>query len=157
MRLTDRVYLVVLLAIDRLLGTRLAERELARRKEKMDRYARRVALLEEQLADLNRKLALANVQLCLLYLQQRDLARPGRWLLFDTGDAGESKALDVLIEHLVKPHLATILEEERLEETRYIYRLKPDWEAICAHLSEQRVALEPPVASWLEAKVQAHG
>jgi hypothetical protein len=151
MRISDRILLTSLLIIDRLFATNFVEREIARRKARVARYEAHLAELTEQLVRLEGQLEAANLQLCLLYLQQRELLLPHRWLHFDPANSQEDQGLDLLIEHLVKPRLAAI-EVQEVEENYYIYKLEPDWAAIDAFLGRWEADLQPEIADWLYRK-----
>ena len=148
MKTRDKILFTAFILVDHLLGTKLAEKELARREAKVARYRARVTDLEKQLTRLEDLLGAMNLRLCLLYLRERSLLAPERWLSFDPDDPEENKGLDLLIEHLVKPHLATI-EIDEVEEGRYVYHLQPDWAAIHTFLAEQQAELEPDMKGWL--------
>jgi hypothetical protein len=155
-----------LVIIDHLFGTRLVEREVARRKAEVARSEARLAEISQQLLKLGELLEAANLQLCLLYLRQRNLLSPQRWLYFDLADSQEDKGLDLLINHLVKPRLAAIEMQEAssrepalslskgsargVEKNHYIYRLEPDWAAIGDFLTQREADLQPEIADWLE-------
>jgi chromosome condensin MukBEF complex kleisin-like MukF subunit len=158
MRIHDRILLVGLGIIDRLFATSFLEREVARRKAKVARSEARLAEISEQLLKLGELLEAANLQLCLLYLRQRNLLSPQRWLHFDSVNLQEDQGLDLLINHLVKPRLAAI-EMQEVEKNHYIYRLKPDWAAIGDFLVQQEADLQPEIADWLKTlkKVQKPG
>jgi hypothetical protein len=98
---------------------------------------------------LGELLEAANLQLCLLYLRQRNLLSPQRWLHFDPVNPQEDQGLDLLINHLVKPRLAAI-EMQEVESNHYIYRLKPDWAAIGDFLAQREADLQPEIANWLK-------
>ncbi len=148
MRLSNRVLFTVLLIVDRVLGTRLVEKELARREAKMMQYRQQVGELEEHLERLEGLLESINVRLCLLYLRERSLMWPNRWLRFDPADPGEERGLDLLIEHMVKPRLATI-DTETVAQGHYVYHIQPRWEAIRAFLAQYQAELEPTLSGWL--------
>jgi len=148
MRTTEKIFLASLIIVDRLFATNFVERVVARRKAKVARYEARLAEISEQLVKLERLLETANLQLCLLYLRQRKLLWPHRWLHFDTGNPQEDKGLDLLIDHLVKPRLAAI-EVREVEKGHYIYQLGPDWAAISAFLAQREADLQPEIAEWL--------
>jgi len=125
-----------------------------------------LAEISEQLVKLGGLLEAANLQLCLLYLRQRELLSPHRWLYFDPTNPQEDQGLDLLIQHLVKPRLAAIEMQEAssrgvsteldevsargVEKDHYIYRLEPDWAAIDAFLAQREADLQPDIADWLE-------
>lgn len=148
MRTRDRILFTALLLIDHLLGTNLAGKELSRREAKVARYRDRMTELEKELVRLEGLLGAINLRLCLLYLRERSLLSPERWLFFDPNDPEEDRGLDLVIEHLVKPRLATI-EMDQVEEGRYVYHLQPDWAAIRALFAEQQADLEPDMEGWL--------
>jgi hypothetical protein len=137
-----------LVLVDHLLGTNLAGKELSRREAKVARYRAQMVNLERQLTSLEGMLEAINLRLCLLYLQERSLLSPARWLSFDPNDPEEDRGLGLLIERLVKPRLATI-EMDKVEEGHYVYHLQPDWAAIRALLAEQQADLEPEMQRWL--------
>jgi len=137
-----------LILVDHLLGTKLVEKELSRREAKVARYRDRMTELEKQLTRLEGLLGAINLRLCLLYLRERSLLSPERWLSFAPDDPGEEKGLGMLIEQLVKPRLATI-EMDEVEEGHYVYHLQPDWAAIRAFFAEQQADLEPDMEGWL--------
>lgn len=149
MRIGNRILLASLVIIDRLFGTSLVEREVARRKAEVARHEARLSEISEQLVNLGELLETANLQLCLLYLRQRNLLLPHRWLYFDLANSQEDKGLDLLIHHLVKPRLAAI-EIQEIEKDRYIYKLTPDWAAISDFLAERQADLQPEIAEWLK-------
>jgi len=133
---------------DRLFATNFLEREVARRKAKVARSEARLAEISEQLVKLGELLEAANLQLCLLYLRQRELLSLHRWLHFDPANPQEDQGLDLLIHHLVKPRLAAI-EIQEVGKNRYTYRLDPNWAAIGAFLAQQEADLQPEIADWL--------
>ena len=149
MRTGDKILLAGLGVIDRLCATDFLEREVARRKAKVARSEARLAEISEQLVKLGGLLEAANLQLCLLYLRQRELLSPHRWLHFDPANPQEDQGLDLLINHLVKPRLAAI-EMQEVEKHHYTYRLDPDWAAIDTFLAQREADLQPDIADWLE-------
>ena len=148
MKARDKVLFTALVLVDHLLGTHLAEKELARREAKVARHRAQMTELEKQLARLEGLLGAINLRLCLLYLRERSLLSPEQWLSFDPNDPEEERGLDLLIEHLVKSRLATI-EMDKVEEGHYLYHLQPDWAAIRAFFAEQQADLEPDMKGWL--------
>ena len=149
MRIGDKILLAGLGIVDRLFATGFLEREVARRKAKVARSEARLAEISEQLVKLGGLLEAANLQLCLLYLRQRELLSPHRWLHFNSANPQEDQGLDLLINHLVKPRLAAI-EMQEVEKNHYIYRLEPDWTAIGAFLAQREADLQPEIADWLK-------
>jgi chromosome condensin MukBEF complex kleisin-like MukF subunit len=149
MRTGDKILLAGMSLIDYLFATNFLEREVARRKAKLARAEARLAELSAQLVKLGELLEAANLQLCLLYLRQRELLLPHHWLRFDTADPQEDQGLDLLINHLVKPRLAAI-EMQEVEENHYIYKLEPDWAAIGDYLAQHGADLQPEIADWLK-------
>jgi len=154
MKISDRILLTSLGTIDRLFATNLLEREVARRKARVARSEARLAEISEQLLKLGELLEAANLQLCLLYLRQRNLLSPQRWLHFDPVNPQEDQGLDLLINHLVKPRLAAI-EMQEVEKNHYIYRLEPDWAAIGDFLTQREADLQPEIANWLKTLKKA--
>ena len=148
MKARDKILFTALILVDHLLGTHLVEKELSRREAKVARYRARMTELEKQLTRLEGLLGAINLRLCLLYLRERSLLSPERWLSFDPNNPEEDKGLDLLMEHLVKPRLATI-EMDEVEEGHYVYHLQPDWAAIRAFFAEQQADLEPDMEGWL--------
>jgi len=144
----DKILFTALILVDHLLGTNLAKKELSRREANVARYRAQMTELEKQLTRLEGLLGAINLRLCLLYLQERSLLLPERWLSFDANDPEEDTGLNLLIEHLVKPRLATI-EMDKVEEGHYLYHLQPDWAAIRAFFAEQQADLEPDMKRWL--------
>ena len=149
MRTSDKILLAGLGIVDRLLATDFLEREVARRKAKVARSEARLADISEQLVKLGGLLEAANLQLCLLYLRQRNLLLPHRWLHFDPANPQDDQGLDLLINHLVKSRLAAI-EMQEVEKNHYIYRLEPDWAAIGDFLAQREADLQPEIADWLK-------
>jgi hypothetical protein len=142
MSIFDKALFFFLIIVDRLFGTKLVEKELSRRRRKISYYEAKLKVIEKKMAEMERKLEAINLRLCLLYLVERKIRFPENWLCFNQADPEEEKALDMLIEYLVKPGLAAVKEEET-EGGRYIYHLKPDWEAISASLAEVEESVHP--------------
>jgi len=151
MRLSDKILFLFLIIIDRLLGTSLTEREINRRRAKLADYRARLEVVEEQLTRLENTLETLNLRLCLLYLWERNLICPDRWLRFDPADPHDNRELDLLIHYLVKPRLAA-LDEEKVTEDHYIYHLKPDWTALRALLTTHQIKLETDMRLWLDSQ-----
>jgi len=159
MRTGDKILLAGLGIVDRLFATNFLGREVARRKAKVARSEARLAEISEQLVKLGGLLEVANLQLCLLYLRQRNLLSPQHWLCFDSANPEEEQGLDLLINHLVKPRLAAIEIQEAssrgsargVGKNHYIYTLKPNWAAIGAFLAQREADLQPEIADWLKA------
>ena len=148
MKTRDKILFTALILFDHLWGTHLAEKELSRRGAKVARYRAQMTELEKQLTRLEGLLGAINLRLCLLYLRERSLLSPERWLSFDSNDPEEDRGLGLVIEHLVKPRLATV-ETDQVEEGHYIYHLQPDWASIRAFFAEQQADLEPDMRGWL--------
>jgi hypothetical protein len=147
----------LLLTIDRLLGTRLVERELARQQAKIEQLVAHIEAVNRDLDAVAGGLAFFRLALCLVELKARserdDLDDWLRFVLQSDGaaleahKAGDESLLDSAIECLVKPRLAAI-DAEPAGPGNYVYRLHPDWAAIIAHLGGTAVA--PELMSWLE-------
>ena len=148
MKARDKILFTALILVDRLFGTRLAEKELSRREARVAGYRSQMMELEQQLTSLEGLLEALSLRLCLLYLQERSLLLPERWLSFDPNDPEEDRGLDLIIEHLVKPRLAAV-EMDKVEEGHYVYHVKPDWTAIRLLLAEQQIDLEAEMEGWL--------
>ncbi|MFQ6100181.1 MAG: hypothetical protein ACE5OS_02950 [Anaerolineae bacterium] len=145
-----RLWFAVLVIADRLLGTHLVERELARLQRRVEAFEEQASAIRRQMEELTHLLHAAQVELCILYLRQRHLLWPATWLRFapaeNVADEGD---LDMLIGQLVKHGLATVHTEEVGEQT-YVYHLRPDWAAILDLVSTWKEHLDPVTASWLE-------
>jgi hypothetical protein len=151
MRLRDRLWFALLLTLDKLLGTRLAQREVNRRHEMLIEYQRRAQSIQQEVAHLETRLEALHLQLCLLYLRQRHMTDVETWLQFESGSSDEA-GLDLLIEHLVKPRLAAI-EMHETAPGHQVYHLHPDWEAIASAIGDASETLEPETISWLHQQV----
>jgi hypothetical protein len=149
MKTGDKMLLAGLGIVDRLFATNLLEREVTRRKARVARSEARLAEINEQLLKLGRLLEVANLQLCLLYLRQRNLLSPQRWLHFDPVNPQEDQGLDLLINHLVKPRLAAV-EVQEGKKNHYVYKLAPDWAAIGDFLAQREADMQPEIADWLK-------
>ncbi|RLC68736.1 MAG: hypothetical protein DRI52_09585, partial [Chloroflexi bacterium] len=112
MRIGGRLWLAGLLLIDRMFGTRLAINEVARRRQRLATAKAQLADIQAELKRLSELVEQANVELCLFYLRRRQLLIPEQWLFFQTTDEDEERALEMLIAHLVKSHLATVEIQE---------------------------------------------
>jgi hypothetical protein len=144
MRVGDRLWLTGLLLIDRIFGTRLAIKEVTRRRQRLAETRAQLADILSELKRLNGLVEQANVELCLFCLRQRRVLIPERWLCFQTTDKDEARVLEMLIEHLVKPRLTAVEVQE--DEAGYTYRLIPDWTAIRSALKSP----DPELVAWLE-------
>jgi hypothetical protein len=148
MRWTTWVWARLLLMLDRLLGTRLVERELARRQAAIERLVARVEAVNRDLEALAEELAFYRLAVCLAELKARS-EREGwdDWLCFAPHSDGDELLLDSAIECLVKPRLAAI-DAEPAGPGNYIYRLHLDWAAIIARV--RGTALASELMAWLE-------
>ena len=112
-----RVRYVVFAIADRLLGTRLIDREKARLRHHLELFEDQTVALREQMEDLNQLLHVVQVQLCVLYLRQRHMLRPETWLSFAPAEsADEERDLDLLIGRLVRYGLSTVRTQRTLPE-----------------------------------------
>jgi hypothetical protein len=149
MSIWTRVRYMVFAFTDRLLGTRLIDREKARLQRHLEVFEDRATALREQMEDLSRLLHVVQVQLCVLYLRQRHMLRPETWLRFAPAEsASEERDLDLLIGRLVKYGLSTITTEKVGKDT-YVYHLQPDWAAIVDLLGGWRESQDPATIAWL--------
>jgi hypothetical protein len=150
MSIWARLWFVVLVTADRLLGTRLVEWELARQQRRMELYEAQASAIRRQIEHLDRLLQVTQVELCVLYLRQRRILRPEAWLRFAPAEnVDEERGLDLLIGRLVKQGLATVRTETVGEQT-YVYHLHLNWAAMADMLSAWKEPLDPIVTSWLE-------
>jgi len=149
-----RLWFVVLVITDRLLGTHLVERRMARLRRWIEEYEAHAAVIQQQQKELKRLLHVTQVGLCVLYLYQRRLFRPETWLRFAPAEgADEEEALDMLIEQLVKHDLAAV-QVKTVGERAYVYFLRPDWPAIKELLGARKEHLDPTLVPWLEERGQ---
>lgn len=145
-----RLRLALLLVVDRLLGTHLVEREMACLQVHIEACQDRAEAIQQQMQELNRLVSVTQVEFCLLILHRRYLQRPEEYLRFvPAEDADEEKALDLMIEHLMRRGLAAV-HAEVIDECTYAYHVHPDWRAICSQLGEQKEKIDPTVWAWLE-------
>lgn len=150
MSVWSRLGFALLIVADRLLGTHLAERQLSRMQRRVDVYQAEAAAIQRQMAELNRLLHIAQVELCVLYLRQRRFLLPDTWLCFSPGKStAEESGLNLLIDRLAKHGLAMIHTEE-IGEQAYVYHVCPDWRAIVDLLSSWREHVNPLALTWLE-------
>jgi hypothetical protein len=147
-----------LVVIDRLFGTHLVERELARLEGHIAAFEARASALQQQIEEASHVLHVVQVELCVLYLYQRRLLLPETWHRFAPAEgADEENHLDLLINRLVKHGLATV-RTEAAGERAYVYYLQPDWEAIAGLLGDWQELMTPVVAAWLdEIRSNEHG
>lgn len=144
-----RLRYAVFAVTDRLLGTRLIDQEMARMQQYLEAFEDQTITLRKQMEDLNRLLHVVQVQLCVLYLRQRYVLRPGTWLRFAPADSvDEERDLDLLIGRLVRHGLSTITTEQVGRNT-YVYHLQPDWTAIADLLGGWQESQDPATVAWL--------
>jgi hypothetical protein len=133
------------------LGTRLVERELARRELRIEQLVHHMEAINRDLDALAEELSLYRLALCLIELKHRserdDLVE---WLRFALESDNDEPLLDSAIECLVKPRLATI-DAQPADTGKYVYRLHPDWPAIIAQLSA--TAMAPELLEWLNEQM----
>jgi len=143
-----------LLIIDRLFGTHLLDRELARYQVRIDALVERIGGVSQEIDALVEDLAIYRLTLCLIELQLRsERADLDDWLCFVPQADGwleDEGLLDSVIDCLVKPRLATV-DTELVSEGRYVYRIHPDWRAIVARLEGSHPPKE--LLIWLDAKM----
>lgn len=151
MRFRDRVLFLVLAAADRLLGTHWVHTELDRRWRRLTTYQAQMGDIRQEIARLESGLEKLQLQLCLIYLRHRHMIDLDNWLRFESGGS-EEPGLDLLIEHLVKPRLATV-EMRETTPGHHLYHLHPDWTAIAATIGEPLEALEPEIRTWLRQRM----
>ncbi|MEA3341135.1 MAG: hypothetical protein U9R15_14315, partial [Chloroflexota bacterium] len=73
MNLWIQLWFAFLIVADRLLGTRLVEREMARLQRRVEGYEAQAATIRSQVERLNHLLHISQVEFCALYLRQRHL------------------------------------------------------------------------------------
>jgi hypothetical protein len=151
MRLRDRLLFAVLLVVDKLFGTQLAQQEVNRRQAIVAGYQRQAAGLQQEIEHLDAELTALHLRFCLLYLRQRHMADLENWLRFESGNSDEA-GLDLLIKHLVRPRLAAI-ETHETTPGHHVYHLRPDWRAIAAAIGDTVETLEPETIAWLHQQV----
>lgn len=136
-----------MLAVDRFFGTRLVERELARRERDIQQLVAQIDTVNRNLDALGEELVVYRLAMCLIELKTRserdDL---DDWLRFAPHCDGEEALLDSAIEYLVKHRLAAI-DAQAEGPSRYVYRLYPDWAALADRLRDRPVA--PELIAWL--------
>ena len=153
MRWTTWVRGHVLLIIDKMLGTHLLDRELARYQVRIDALVKRVDAVSQEIDTLAEALAAYRLTLCLIELQIRsERADLDDWPCFAPGADGrleDEGLLDSVIDCLVKPRLATV-DVEPMDEGRYLYRVHPNWSTIQTRLE----GTQPPseLLVWLDTK-----
>ncbi len=137
----------LLLTVDRLCGTRLVERELARRERSIERLLAQIDTVNRDLDALGEELVVYRLAICLIELKARsERDDVDDWLRFAPHRDGEEALLDSAIEYLVKHRLAAI-DAQADGPSHYVYRLYPDWAAIAGRLREKPVAQE--LIKWL--------
>lgn len=157
MNIWMRFCFAVLVFSDRLLGTHLVEREMARLQHRVETFEAQASAIRQQMEELNHLLHVVQVQLCVLYLCHRHDLRSADWLRFAPAeDADEERRLDLLIGRLVRHGLATVRTEMVADQT-YVYHLRPDWAAIVDLLSAWEGLLDPVTASWLDEIRRSNG
>ncbi len=117
---------VCLALSDRLLGTHLVEREMARLQREMEIYEAQASIMRRQMEELSHLLHVIQVALCVCYLYRRWTLRPTTWFHFAPAEgADEERDLDMLISRLVRHGLAAV-RTEPIGEGAYLYHLRPD-------------------------------
>ncbi len=153
MRWTTWIRGHLLLLIDRLFGTHLLDRELARYQQRIDALVGRIGGVSQEIDALAEELTTYRLTLCLIELQIRsERADLDDWLCFAPradGQLEDEGLLDSVIDCLVKPRLAT-LDVQSVGERQYLYRVHPDWDAIRSRLKDT----QPPneLLVWLDAR-----
>ncbi len=151
MKFWDRILFTGLAIVDGLFDSNLVERELERRRRRLQVYQKKIDDVQQKIDDLHAQLMGLHLQLCLTYLRQRYMADPNNWLRFETGSKDE-RGLELLIEYLVKPRLATI-ETHEIAPRHHVYHLQPDWSAIATAIGETPEVLEVEAFVWLQQQI----
>jgi len=147
----ERLWLALLVTLDRLLGTDLISWVLNRRLAELKKWRSQLAQLNQEIALLEQQIALTRLNMCLLLLQRRALSLPDNWLCFDDRDQEDEQALKMVIPTLVTPRLAR-LKTEAVGEKKWRYHLIPDWPAIAAAIESPDS--EPIVVQWVAQQIK---
>ena len=132
-------------------GERLLERLTGRWQNRLDQVKALILALEQERNRLQQQTEAVAIYGAAIYLGSRSLIR--NELRIDPADPREADVLDASIELLVKRQLAAVTVEEE-QEGGHVYRLEPDWAAICARLSEAAEQSESPMAGWFREGIQ---
>jgi hypothetical protein len=142
----------LLLALDKLFGTRLLEWELGRRQQKIDHLMTEMEHIHQSLDELHAELEVSRLALCVLDLKaRRERNDHPDWLRFAPHCNGDESLLDDAIDCLVKTRLARV-DIEPAGSGHFVYQLDPDWPAIANQLASKADNLD--LMPWLEQLAQ---
>jgi hypothetical protein len=145
-----RLGIRLLAVVDWLIGTHLVGRVTDRWRRQIQAMQSEITSLQERLEDLGASRRALLRQLCLSYLQARQIRSPERWLHFDPRDPDEEAAIDVLTRALVAPHWAR-WRITPIAQTAdgYAYDLIPNWEALRQDALQQTGVYPSRLIEWL--------
>lgn len=132
-------------------GERLLKRLTGRWQNRLDQVEDLVHVLEQERNRLQQQTEALAIYGAAIYLGSRSLMR--NELRIDPTDPREAEILDASIELLVKRQLAAVSVEQG-QEGGHVYRLEPDWAAICARLSDAAEQSESQMAEWFREGAQ---
>lgn len=140
----------LLVVIDWLLGTHLADQVVGRWRQEIETMQAEVSSLQAHLEELGASREAILRDLCLNYLQLRQLQSPDDWRHFDPHDPAEESAIEVLTKAMVAPHWArwqvTPVEGEA---SIYTYDLVPDWPALHQDALNRAASFPTSLLDWL--------
>ena len=145
-----RLRVRLLAVIDWLLGTHLVERVTDHWRQEIHSMQSDITSLQTRLEELDASRGAMLRQLCVNYLQLRQVRSPEDWLHFDPRDPDEESAIEVLTRALVAPHAARwrvnpVAEKDDL----YTYDLVPDWEALYQDAVQHAGVFSAGLLKWL--------
>ena len=142
--------------IDFLLGTHLVNEATRRWLQELEAMQTEIISLQTDLEELNVSRATILRQLCLSYLQLRQLHDPTGWLHFDPQTSTEESAIDVLTRALVSPHWARwrITQIRTEDDTRYVYDMVPDWKALHQDALNHAANFPSSLIDWLHEQLE---
>jgi hypothetical protein len=151
-----RLGIRLLAVIDWLLGTHLVDRVTNRWRQQIHAMQTDIAALQARLENLDASRGTLLRQLCLSYLQVRQIRSPDGWLHFDPRDPDENAAIDILTRALVAPHRAR-WRMNPISETAdcYTYDLIPDWHILHQDALRQPDIFPARLIDWVAAQTEA--
>jgi hypothetical protein len=145
-----RLRVRLLAVVDWLLGTHLVERVTDHWRHEIQSMQSDIISLHTRLEELDASRGAMLRQLCVNYLQLRQVHSPEDWLHFDPRNPDEESAIDVLTRALVAPHAARwrvnpVADNDKL----YTYDLVPDWDALYQDAVQHSGVFSAPLLDWL--------
>ena len=136
--------------VDWMLGTHLVERLTDHWRHEIQSMQSDISSLRTHLEELDDSRGAMLRQLCVNYLQIRQIRSPEDWLHFDPRNPDEESAIEVLPRALVAPHSARwhvnpVAEHDNL----YTYDLVPDWETLYQDAVQHAGVFSPGLLNWL--------